>query len=130
MQERTNEYIKEFKTFLSFPGNIITSAPGGTRDRYTKIKEGRVLQPAQPVPKALHLLEEMQTDTTIIPVSFHHGEGFHLEKMREKIDLKIKWGEPVLQGSELSGEEIWNRVLNVLPNPEEILSQQPDNISQ
>ncbi len=130
MQERKNEYIEEFKTFLSFPGNIITSAPGGTRDRYTETEEGRVLHPAQPVSKALDLLEEMQIDTTIIPVAFHHGEGFHLEKMREKIDLQMQWGEPILQGSELSGEEIWNRVLNILPNPREKSPQQPDNISQ
>jgi hypothetical protein len=128
VKKRNDAYKEEFKGFLASPGNIITSAPGGTRDRSTKIKEGRVLHPVKPVPKALDLLQESQSDTTIIPVAFHHGEGFRLETMREKINLKINWGEPILQGSALSGEEIWNRVLEIVPNPKS--AQHSDNVAQ
>lgn len=128
VKKRNDAYKEEVKDFLSSPGNIITSAPGGTRDRYTDTEEGRVLHPAKPVSKALDLLEESQSDTTIIPVAFHHGEGFRLETMREKINLKINWGEPILQGSALPGEEIWNRVLDIIPHPKS--PQHSDNISQ
>ncbi len=109
-------YIKQLLSFLSTTGNIVSTAPGGTRDKYNE--EGIV--PVMPVTKALELLQLLQKKTIIIPIAFNHGEGFHLEKMREKVHVDVNFGKPIEKGGELTGEEIWQQLHDIVPNQKEV----------
>ncbi len=110
-------YLRKFTEFLKTKGNISTMAPTGTRDKFRQ-REGnnRDICPAHISDQVVKLLEKIQSKTTIIPLAFNHGNGFHLERTHEKFRVDLEWGSPIEQGGKLSGEEIWQKVLDIIPN--------------